>query len=58
MDIKTESKEGLRDYLFGEESAAIQIKGKNGKHFTQTDFVIHIPITVMPGKKTIYIFLC
>lgn len=31
MDIKIERmrKEGLRDYLFGEESTAIQTKGKN-----------------------------
>lgn len=35
MDIKIERKrkEGLRDYLFGEENAAIQTKGKIGKHF-------------------------
>lgn len=58
MDIKIERKmkEGLRDYLFGEESAAIQTKGKIGKHFMQTDFLIHIPITVLPGKKCNLLF--
>lgn len=58
MDIKIETKrkEGLKDYLFGEESAAIQTKGKIGKHFMQTDFLICVPITVVPGKNTIYFF--
>lgn len=43
MDIKIERKrkEGLRDYLFGEENADIQTKGQIGKHFIQVDFHIH-----------------
>lgn len=60
MDIKIERKrkEGLRDYLFGEESEAIQTKGKIGKYFMQTDFHIHIPTTVVPGKNALCIFFC
>ena len=61
MDIKIERKrkEGLRDYLFGEENADIQTKGQIGKHFIQADFHIHIPITVVPGKiNTVYFFFC
>lgn len=61
MDIKIERKrkEGLRDYLFGEENADIQTKGQIGKHFIQVDLHIHIPITVVPGKiNTVYFFSC
>ena len=61
MDIKIEKKrkEGLRDYLFGEENADIQTKGQIGKQFTQVDFHIHISITVVPVKiNKIYFFFC
>lgn len=57
MDTERKRKEGLRDYLFGEESAAIQTQRKIGKHFIQTDFHNHIVITVVPRKNTFFFFL-